>query len=482
MSSEQVASVLRQPSMHGQVISFIVARPVHNNVTDIDLVNLQEDNDSENFKTMLNQLNSAGTDHPNSFVLRTNEIMDKNLDLQEKLKAEMEKRIRAAKTALKEATSTNEMNLLISHEENPNIDVISDIVDTNCSLKEINKIKNDDLDDDDGDVCEMDSMKLPVKTSTPIRFVLNKTLVATVSQNTALVESIIEIEQQKQNKMNNKTDLNYSIEANDKTLVQEESTSVVITTTTTATNKNTDEEAKLTVQTCSLDSQTVVLSNLATLKSRQETVECHKRIEEILRRKSFRTDLLSDEVNAIDLEACNQFLAETFSFLIAFEELNLPNYMETGVSYKNTESYFYVKEKLKSASATSGLEVYDQIIEINSKPVGEFMSTTDFTSEDIQLNLSIKLVKNLDLKIYKLKSKWKHLLEANSYLYDDMNNEDFIGDEDFEIVVVQVDKTKTKSLGISLEGTVDIDDNGLETCAHHYIRSIMASGPVDKAM
>ena len=44
-----------------------------------------------------------------------------------------------------------------------------------------------------------------------------------------------------------------------------------------------------------------------------------------------------------------------------------------------------------------------------------------------------------------------------------------------------VDKTKSKNLGISLEGTVDVDDNGNETYPHHYIRSIMKSGPVDLA-
>jgi hypothetical protein len=48
-------------------------------------------------------------------------------------------------------------------------------------------------------------------------------------------------------------------------------------------------------------------------------------------------------------------------------------------------------------------------------------------------------------------------------------------------VVTQIDKSNSKSLGISLEGTVDIDDNGIETCAHHYIRNIMIGGPVDKA-
>lgn len=52
---------------------------------------------------------------------------------------------------------------------------------------------------------------------------------------------------------------------------------------------------------------------------------------------------------------------------------------------------------------------------------------------------------------------------------------------DFDVIVSQINKTKSKSLGISLEGTVDIDDNGIETCAHHYIRSILTGGPADKA-
>ena len=57
-----------------------------------------------------------------------------------------------------------------------------------------------------------------------------------------------------------------------------------------------------------------------------------------------------------------------------------------------------------------------------------------------------------------------------------------MADTDFDVIVSQIDKTKSKSLGISLEGTVDIDDNGIETCAHHYIRSILTGGPADKAM
>ncbi len=42
MSSEQVAAVLRQSSMHGQQVKFIVARPVHNTVKDVDLMDGSE--------------------------------------------------------------------------------------------------------------------------------------------------------------------------------------------------------------------------------------------------------------------------------------------------------------------------------------------------------------------------------------------------------------------------------------------------------
>lgn len=98
MSSEQVASVLRQSSMHGQVIKFIVARPVHNNITDIDLVQAK-DPDSESFKNMLNDLNKT-SNSPNSqcLIIKTHEIMDKNLNLSERLTNEFKKRKAAEET------------------------------------------------------------------------------------------------------------------------------------------------------------------------------------------------------------------------------------------------------------------------------------------------------------------------------------------------------------------------------------------------
>ncbi|XP_059469867.1 inaD-like protein isoform X2 [Neocloeon triangulifer] len=50
---------------------------------------------------------------------------------------------------------------------------------------------------------------------------------------------------------------------------------------------------------------------------------------------------------------------------------------------------------------------------------------------------------------------------------------------DVEIVVAQLSKGEGGGLGISLEGTVDVED-GQEVRPHHYIRSILPDGPVGK--
>lgn len=51
---------------------------------------------------------------------------------------------------------------------------------------------------------------------------------------------------------------------------------------------------------------------------------------------------------------------------------------------------------------------------------------------------------------------------------------------DVEVVVAQLTKfSEGSGLGISLEGTVDVE-NGQEVRPHHYIRSILAEGPVGR--
>jgi hypothetical protein len=71
-----------------------------------------------------------------------------------------------------------------------------------------------------------------------------------------------------------------------------------------------------------------------------------------------------------------------------------------------------------------------------------------------------KLTKEQEIGIIK---KWKGVL----------GNED-----DSKIIVAQIRKFAASSgLGISLEGTVDIE-SGVEVRPHHYIRSILPEGPV----
>lgn len=49
----------------------------------------------------------------------------------------------------------------------------------------------------------------------------------------------------------------------------------------------------------------------------------------------------------------------------------------------------------------------------------------------------------------------------------------------FFLQVAQLSKGEGGGLGISLEGTVDVED-GQEVRPHHYIRSILPDGPVGK--
>lgn len=77
-----------------------------------------------------------------------------------------------------------------------------------------------------------------------------------------------------------------------------------------------------------------------------------------------------------------------------------------------------------------------------------------------------------------LKQKWTNLIEQEKR---ENNNEEY-RNATLEIIASRIDKTKSKSLGISLEGTVDIDDQGNETYPHHYIRSVMTNGPVENSL
>ena len=139
MSSEQVASVLRQSSMHGQVIKFIVARPVHNNITDIDLVQ-SKDPDSESFKNILNDLNkTSNNQNSQCLIIKTNEIMDKNLNLSERLTNEFKKRKAAEESKdqskTKSANETLEIKTTVE---------VNEIDENKTNDNEIKELKNND--------------------------------------------------------------------------------------------------------------------------------------------------------------------------------------------------------------------------------------------------------------------------------------------------------------------------------------------------
>lgn len=120
-----MASVLRQSSMHGKRVKFIVARPVHNNIADIELV---RETDSYELKNMLNDLNGAA-DNPNSesFILKTHDIMDNNVNLVEKLDIEKKKRVsRETEAAKVMETSPRKLEVLEPEPSKTNVDICQD--------------------------------------------------------------------------------------------------------------------------------------------------------------------------------------------------------------------------------------------------------------------------------------------------------------------------------------------------------------------
>lgn len=82
-----------------------------------------------------------------------------------------------------------------------------------------------------------------------------------------------------------------------------------------------------------------------------------------------------------------------------------------------------------------------------------------------------------------IKRKWRALLAGDNAAKSMLDNTDqdvLSGSRYTEIVVAQLRKFGERGgLGISLEGTVDVED-GQEVRPHHYIRSILPEGPVGK--
>jgi hypothetical protein len=190
--------------------------------------------------------------------------------------------------------------------------------------------------------------------------------------------------------------------------------------------------------------------------------------EEILESSCYLIELIKQtEKTALKLDSnanINEMIIQNlkinYSIQISIETIESINYLIVIDDILMNSNEFY--------------EQFDQIIQIEKYKCDNTLFTLDRVILD-QLfqagKLKLKLKKNFHLKQTKLSEKWKNILKKSQ----DNNN-------DYEMVISQIDKKASKGLGISLEGTVDIDAYGNETCCHHYIRSIMSNGTVDQSI
>ncbi|XP_050311280.1 inaD-like protein isoform X2 [Anthonomus grandis grandis] len=103
------------------------------------------------------------------------------------------------------------------------------------------------------------------------------------------------------------------------------------------------------------------------------------------------------------------------------------------------------------------------------EPEGESRTSIDFDSavlfepidEEKEIVLDDRKITDFELKSQEvIYEKWRCRLNKN-----------------VEILIAQIHKPQDSGLGISLEGTVDVED-GQEVRPHHYIRNILPDGPV----
>ncbi|RNA29364.1 patj -like protein [Brachionus plicatilis] len=120
-------------------------------------------------------------------------------------------------------------------------------------------------------------------------------------------------------------------------------------------------------------------------------------------------------------------------------------------------------------------QINDQLVEINQTQMSQLHTNLIVLDEKL---ICFKFCNNFELKAKILGQKWHDHLTNEQ---DNCEHHANLKSHHLKIIVSRIDKTKSKNIGISLEGTVDLDDNGIEKFPHHYIRSIMPNGPVDTA-
>lgn len=158
--------------------------------------------------------------------------------------------------------------------------------------------------------------------------------------------------------------------------------------------------------------------------------------------------------------------------LIEYINKELDDY---GLSINTKEEKYYIIKFFDCRKKKFLLpELFDQLFEINDIEIKNIKNCNILQDKII----CFKFSKNFQLKSEILTEKWYNYLTKEQDNCLDYSN---FGKNELEIIVGRIDKINSKNLGISLEGTVDLDDNGIEKFPHHYIRSILPNGPIDKS-
>ncbi|CAF1260443.1 unnamed protein product, partial [Didymodactylos carnosus] len=120
---------------------------------------------------------------------------------------------------------------------------------------------------------------------------------------------------------------------------------------------------------------------------------------------------------------------------------------------------------LRSTTSSVQLKVRRYLDNVKNEKIKDMIGNFKFfnplePTEQLHLEEKIEF-QSLDEINEQIRKKWRKLLEGDNY----------------EILIADVFKSNVSGLGITLEGTVDVE-NGEEVRPHHYIRTLLRDGPI----
>ncbi|UJR23757.1 hypothetical protein I4U23_026734 [Adineta vaga] len=143
-------------------------------------------------------------------------------------------------------------------------------------------------------------------------------------------------------------------------------------------------------------------------------------------------------------------------------------------------------------SRDGSLAIGDQIIEVNDQSLNGFSNVQAlYLLQNTSASVRLKVRRYIDgVKHEKIKEmislESSQPIEVKVELQNQLNLNDQINQKwmkslgnNYEIIIVDLYKPDNGSLGITLEGTIDVE-NGEEVGAHHYIRTLLSEGIIER--